>query len=168
MTNQNSTFGFIDYFVEGTRQRIACQFFRMGKDMMARLDPSGSHPILTAVAAPMRAEVLGDFPAVLERYKTESSVVLAAENFWHECQTDGGCALRFFQVVHHMRLNGSTVSQGLDATIGFSQRLRTSESNAARKVYEMFCAELGRFGIQGLAPDQALTVPGRTPAHSSS
>ena len=57
MNDETSTFGFIDYFVEGIRQRVACQFFRLGKDTMARLDPDGMRPILTAVAAPMRAEV---------------------------------------------------------------------------------------------------------------
>jgi len=144
MTIQNSTFGFIDYFVDDSRQRIACQLFPAGKGLLARLDAGGASPVLTTVAAPMQAEVLGAFSAVLERYKTESAVVLAAESFWIECEAGGGSALRFFQVVHHMRLFGATVSQALDASIELGQKLRASECAAARAIYEIFVADLPR------------------------
>lgn len=147
MTIQNSTFGFINYFVDDSRQRIACQFFRAGKGMLARLDSGGASPVLTTVAAPMQAEVLGAFSAVLERYKAESGVVLTAENFWHECEAGGGSALKFFQVVHHMRLFGATVSQAIDASIDLGQKLRASESAAARAIYEVFSSDLPRIGI---------------------
>jgi len=150
MTFQNSTFGFIDYFFDNARQRIPCQFLRVGQEMMARLDPSGARPILTAISTPMRAEVLGSFGSVLERYKPESNLVLGAENFWDACQTDGGGALKFFQVVHHMRLCGATVSQGIDAAINFGRRLRASETTAAREIYEIFSADLQRLGVEGV------------------
>lgn len=168
MTIQNSTFGFIDYVVDGSRQRVACQFFSIGKDMMARLDPSGVRPILTAISTSMRAEVLGAFPEVLERYKAECARVVSAENFWHECQAGGGGALKLFQVVHHMRLSGATVSEGIDASVNFSKRLRASENKAARSIYEIFCAEIGRFGIEGLAPTQAATTSHCNPLPSLS
>lgn len=158
MTFQNSTFGFIDYFLEGGRQRIPCQFLSMGNEMMARLDPGGSQPILTAISTSMRAEVLGSFPAVLERYKPESDMVLGAENFWHECETDGGGALKFFQVVHHMRLFGTTVSQGLDAAIHFSRRLRASETEASREIYEIFAADIERLAAEGILREPGATA----------
>lgn len=161
MTIENSTFGFIDYFIDGARQRVACQFFRLGDEMMARLDPTGARPILTAISMPMRAEVLGAFPAVLDRYKAECGQVLGAENFWLECQTNGGSALKFFQVVHHMRLYGATVSEGLDATNSFSRRLRDSETAAAREIYDIFAADLERLGLEGMPRD-----PGAAPAAS--
>lgn len=154
MTIQNSTFGFIDYFIAGTRQRIACQFFRLGNDMVARLDPSGTNPMLTAIAPPMRAEVLGAFPSVLERYTPESGLVLSAENFWDQCETEGGDALKFFQVVHHMRLCGATVSEGIDAAINLGQRLRASESNAVRAIHELFASDIGQPGLEGVPQQQ--------------
>lgn len=170
MTIENSTFGFIDYFIDGARQRIACQFFRLGDEMMARLDPTGARPILTAIAAPMRAEVLGAFPAVLDRYKAECERVLGAETFWQECQTNGGSALKFFQVVHHMRLYGSTVSEGLDASNSFNRRLRASETAAARAIYDIFAADLERLGLEGMPPEPhpAAAASRFAPSHSMS
>lgn len=147
MTIQNSTFGFIDYFIAGSRQRMPCQFFRSHKDMLARLDAGDIAPVLTAVAPQMHAEVLGDFPRVLARYKDESDRVLMAENFWHKCEVDGAGALKLFQVVHHMRLFGTTVSEAIDASIALSRRLRASETSAARAIYEIFAADLTRMGI---------------------
>lgn len=147
MTIQNSTFGFIDYFIDDARLRMPCQFFRSHKDMLARLDAGGVAPVLTAVAPQMHAEVLGAFPTVLARYKTESELVLTSENFWHKCEADGAGALKFFQVVHHMRLFGSTVSEAIDASISLAQRLRASETGAARAIYEIFSADLARMGI---------------------
>jgi hypothetical protein len=139
MTIQNSTFGFIDYFIADSRQRVPCQFFRSGKEMLARLDGGGAAPVLTSVSLQMHAEVLGSFPTVLTRYKAESSQVLAAQNFWHECEAGGAGALKLFQVVHHMRLFGATVSQAIDASIALAQKLRASEASAARAIYDVFC-----------------------------
>lgn len=165
MTIQNSTFGFIDYFVADARLRMPCQFFRSHKDMLARLDAGGVAPVLTAVAPQMHAEVLGAFPTVLARYKTESELVLTAENFWHRCEADGAGALKFFQVVHHMRLFGTTVSEAIDASIALAQRLRASETRAARAIYELLSSDPVRMGIgavphghHSIAP-QAVTFP---------
>jgi len=166
MTLQNSTFGFIDYFIAGGCERIPCQFLSFGKEMLARLDPGRVRPIVTAISTPMRPEVLGSFSSVLERYKAESSLVLGAENFWHACQADGGGALKLFQVVHHMRLCGATVSQGLDVAIDFSRRLRASETVAAREIYEIFAADLERLEASGNPQEQG-TPPARVASFSS-
>lgn len=147
MTIQNCTFGFIDYFIAGSRQRVPCQFYRSSQDMLARLDAGGTAPVLTTVSPKMRAEVLGAFSTVLARYKAESDLVLTAENFWHKCETDGAGSLKFFQVVHHMRLFGTTVSEAIDASTALAHRLRASETNAARAIYEIFSADLARLGI---------------------
>jgi hypothetical protein len=168
MSIQNSTFGFIDYFIEGTKQRVACQFFRVGKGMMARLDVGGGDPIITAVAAPMRAEVLGDFAAVLERYRVESGQVLAIANFWHQSGTGGGCALKLFRVAHHMRLNGSSVSQGLDATDRFSQQLRISEKVAAEEIRERLYTDLVRPDIRVPGSDTDIRFKGPATAPPTS
>lgn len=159
MTIQNSTFGFIDYFIADSRQRVPCQFFRAGKEMLARLDAGGATPVLTAVSSQMRAEVLGSFPTVLARYKAESSLVLTAENFWHECEVDGAGALKFFQVVHHMRLFGATVSQAIDASIALARKLRASESSAARAIYEIFSADLARMGVEAVPRAHSAMAP---------
>lgn len=166
MTIHNSTFGFIDYFIVDYRQRVPCQFFLAGKEMLARLDAGGAAPVLTAVSPQMQAEVLGSFPTVLARYEVESGLVLTAENFWHECEADGGGALKFFQVVHYMRLFGATVSQAIDASIAHARRLRASETSAARAIYDIFAADLARLGIDGVAGSHAPIAP-RAAAHSS-
>lgn len=166
MTIQNSTFGFIDYFIADSRQRVPCQFFRAGIEMLARLDAGGATPVLTAVSPQMQAEVLGSFPTVLARYKAESSQVLTAENFWHECEVDGAAALKFFQVVHHMRLFGATVSQAIDASIALAGKLRASESSAARAIYEIFSADLARIGGDEVPRAHSAMAP-RTASSSS-
>lgn len=159
MTIQNSTFGFIDYFIADARERMPCQFFRSNKDVLARLDAGGIAPVLTAVAPQMRAEVLGAFPAVLARYKAETDLVLTAEHFWHKCETDGASALKFFQVAHHMRLFGTTVSEAIDASIALGRRLRASESSAARAIYEIFAADLARTGIAATTSGHLAMAP---------
>jgi len=159
MTIQNSTFGFIDYFIADSRQRVPCQFFLAGKEMVARLDAGGATPVLTAVSSQMRAEVLGSFPTVLERYKAESNEVLTAENFWHECEADGAGALKLFQVVHHMRLFGATVSQAIDASIALARKLRASETSAARAIYDIFSADLARLGIDAMPAAHPAIAP---------
>jgi len=156
MTIQNSTFGFIYYFIADKRQRVPCQFFLAGGELLARLDAGGAKPVLTAVSRQMHPEVLGSFSAILDHYKTESGQVLAAENFWRECEDDGAGALKLFQVVHHMRLFGASVSQGIDASIALRRTLRASETCAARAIYEIFSADLLRMGID--------IVPGAHPA----
>jgi len=156
MTIQNSTFGFIYYFIDATRQRVPCQFFPAGREMLARLDAGGAKPVLTAVSPQMQPEVLGSLPTVLARYKAESSQVLIAENFWRACEVDGAGSLKLFQVVHHMRLFGATVSQAIDASIALSRNLRASETSAARAIYDIFSADLARLGID--------SVPGTHPA----
>jgi hypothetical protein len=166
MTIQNSTFGFIDYFIADSRQRVPCQFFRAGKEMLARLDAGDAAPVLTAVSPQMRAEVLGSFPTVLARYKAESGLVLTAENFWRECEAGGAGALKFFQVVHHMRLFGASVSQAIDATIEHARKLRASETSAARAIYDIFSADLARLGNDALPSTHALIAP-RAAAYSS-
>ena len=166
MTIQTSTFGFIDYFIADSKQRVPCQFFRSGTEMLARLDAGGATPVLTAVSPQMQAEVLGSFPTVLARYKAESSQVLAAENFWQECEVDGAGALKFFQVVHHMRLFGATVSQAIDASITLTRKLRASETSAARAIYEIFSADLARLGIEG-APSPHPAIAPRAASPSS-
>lgn len=114
--------------------------------MLARLDSGGTSPVLTTVAAPMQAEVLGAFSAVLERYKTESGVVLTAADFWHECEAGGGSALKFFRVVHHMRLFGATLSQAVDASNELGRRIRASESAAATAIHAVFSDDPSRIG----------------------
>lgn len=156
MTIQNSTFGFIYYFIADTRHRVPCQFFLAGKEMLARLDAGGAKPVLTAVSPQMQPEVLGSFPTVLARYKTESNQVLTAENFWHECEVEGAGALKLFQVVHHMRLFGATVSQAIDASIALTRKLRASETSAARAIYDIFSADLVRLGIAVPAAHHAI------------
>ena len=166
MTIQNSTFGFIDYFIADRRQRVPCQFFHAGKELLARLDAGGTAPVLTAVSPLMQAEVLGSFPTVLARYKAESGLVLTAENFWHEGEADGAGALKFFQVVHHMRLFGATVSQAIDATIAHARKLRASETSAARAIYDIFSSDLARLGIDALPGTHASIAP-QAAAYSS-
>ena len=166
MTIHNSTFGFIDYFIADSRQRVPCQFFCAGKEMLARLDAGGAAPVLTAVSPRMQPEVLGSFPTVLARYKAESDLVLTAENFWHECEAGGAGALKFFQVVHHMRLFGTTVSQAIDASTTHSRALRASESSAARAIYEVFFADLARLGINA-PPGTHASISPRAAACSS-
>lgn len=156
MTINNSTFGFIFYFIADKRQRVPCQFFLVSGELLARLDAGGAKPVLTAVSRQMHPKVLGSFSAILDHYKTESGQVLAAENFWRECEDDGAGALKLFQVVHHMRLFGASVSQGIDASIALRRTLRASETCAARAIYEIFSADLLRMGID--------IVPGAHPA----
>jgi hypothetical protein len=137
MTIQNSSFGFIDYFIDGVRQRVACQFFRVGRSMHARLVPDQAQPIMTAVSTSMRAEILGAFPEVLDRYRHECSQVLAMTRFWTECAAHGGAALALFQIAHHMRLVGATASDGIAVWDRFCERLRTSEKLAANRIREL-------------------------------
>ncbi|MEX5747582.1 hypothetical protein ACWV27_26015 (plasmid) [Massilia varians] len=137
MTIQNSSFGFIDYLIDGVRQRVACQFFRVGSNMLARLVPDQAQPITTAVSTSMRAEILGAFSEVLERYKEECRQVLASTRFWTECAAFGGAALALFQIAHHMRLFGAAAPEGIEAWARFCQRLRTSERSAANGIREL-------------------------------
>lgn len=137
MTIQNSSFGFIDYFIDGVRQRVACQFFRVGSSMHARLVPDQARPITTAVSTAMRAEILGSFPEVLERYRQECSQVLAMTRFWTECADRGGAALALFQIAHHMRRVGISAAEGVEAWDRFCQRLRASEELAACRMREL-------------------------------
>lgn len=137
MTARHMTFGFVDYFIMGSKRRLPVEFVQQGTERFARLDSAHSSPVLVHVDKCMRPEVVGDFPAVLDKYKSESEGVICDKRFWTECMGNGASILRLFRILHHMRFYGISLEEALIATRQLEEMLLESEEESTRLIRDI-------------------------------
>lgn len=127
---QVESFGFIDYFVDGTRQRLPVQFVRIGPVTWARLGYLQLSPSYIRVTPAMKAEASGDMQSVCRRYAPELAAVLRDGQSWIKCLSSGASSLTLFRVLHSLRMHGQTVSQAVVSAEDLDTKIDRSEHAA--------------------------------------
>ncbi len=139
---QIAGFGFVDYFIDGSLQRLPVQFIRCGQTIWARLGQLQHAPSYVRVTATMRAETMGDMGKVTQRYESELQAVLADVKSWTRCLFSNASSLTLFRVLHSIRMRGLSVADAVSASEQLVVKLDQSEYAAIQGIAKFYANQL--------------------------
>lgn len=139
---QIAGFGFVDYFIDGSLQRLPVQFIRCGQATWARLGQLRHAPSYIRVTATMRAETMGDMGKVTQRYESELQAVLADAKSWTRCLFSSSSSLTLFRALHGIRMRGLSVADAVSAAEQLVVNLDQSEYAAIQGIATFYANEL--------------------------